>query len=116
MRGLVLLRRRLAACARVSRVCRPVPPRYPAGTAYQRGFCDVTCDGIDCCTGLLDCLGGINLINCGNCPPRGCGASWDHRRFWGKPDKQDFLNNESALRDRIEKAQARARQESQDRR
>lgn len=94
--GLVLLRRRLAACAAAA-------PRYVGGTRYQRGFCDAGCDVGDCdgASGILDCAGDA------------CACDWPWRRTRPlKPDAHldDYLNNENALRERIRQAQERSRQ------
>jgi hypothetical protein len=90
--------------------------------AYQRGFCDLGgcdiggCVGTDACVSTTNCGDVVDAFNCCTNCSAGCGSPWPSRSTTSTNARQDFLNNENALRERIEKAQARARQESQDRR
>jgi putative component of membrane protein insertase Oxa1/YidC/SpoIIIJ protein YidD len=97
--GLVLLRRRVAACGRVHAAARPAV-RYQPGMAYQRGFCDPGCD-----------IGGCDIDVCGaaDCCSGGCEWPWRRREATPQANLDDHLNNENRLRERIRQAQEQAR-------
>jgi putative component of membrane protein insertase Oxa1/YidC/SpoIIIJ protein YidD len=100
MKGLVLLRRRFAACGRVHAAARPAV-RYQPGMAYQRGFCDAGCD-----------IGGCDIGDfcAADCCSDGCDWRWKRRKAWPEANPDDHLNNENRLRERIRQAREQARQ------
>lgn len=104
LQGLVLLRRRLAACARVHANTR----RYVGGTRYQRGFCDAGCD-VGGCDGLSGCDAPSDVLGCVG---DACSCDWPWRRREDPQPathREDYLNNETALRERVRQARARQR-------
>jgi hypothetical protein len=96
----MLLQGRFHACAQAGSVRMASPARrYQTRRVHQRGFCDV-----------LDCGGCIDAGDVLGCAGDACSCDWPwKKRERSGPDanRNDHLNNENALRERVRRARER---------